>query len=275
MSILTALLLGLVQGITEFLPISSSGHLVLLQNIFNIQEADLTFDVLLHLGTLSAVVLVYRRDIRSVIVGALGLLGTGPDGGKTTKKNFSRRRMALYLLVGTLPLVLAFPLRGAVDVIYGNTALVSIMLILTGVILYLSDRFAGGIRDLHNSSLLHALLVGLAQVVAVLPGISRSGMTISMGMACGFKRSFAVRFSFLLAVPAVLGATVVSLIQALGSGLDPGMLPKYLVGMLAAAVSGYFSIRLVRYLAARSNFGGFSYYCWGAGLIALALSLIA
>ena len=276
MSYLSALLLGLVQGLTEFLPISSSGHLVILQNIFAVEEADLFFDVLLHLGTLTAVVLVYRRDIRSVLIGGFGLIGLGPDRGKTTRKNFTRKRMALYLIVGCLPLVLAFPLQSLVHAVYGSTTLVSLMLLVTGTVLYFSDRFAGGVRDIGDTKLRHALLVGLGQVVAVVPGISRSGMTISAGMICGFKRSFAVQFSFLLSVPTVLAATLVSLIQALrGGGIDPAMLPRYLVGMVGAAASGYFSIRLVRSLAARSHFGGFAYYCWGAGLVALLLSLVS
>ena len=275
MSFLTAVLLGLVQGIAEFLPVSSSGHLVLLQNIFNVEEADLLFDVLLHLGTLTAVVAVYWRDIRGVIRGGFGLIGIGPDKGKTTRKNFNRRRMALFLIIGSLPLVLAMLVKDYVEVMYHSTALVSLMLMINGLILFFSDRFSRGTKTLQDARGFHALAVGLAQVLAVVPGLSRSGTTISMGMVCGFKRSFAVQFSFLLSVPAVLGATVVSIYNAASAGIDPAMLPRYLCGMAASAVAGYFSIRLLRYLAAHNYFGGFAYYCWGAGLIALVLSLIA
>ena len=275
MSFLTAALLGLVQGITEFLPISSSGHLALLQNIFHIEEADMFFDVLLHLGTLLAVILAYRRDIAGVIQGGLGLVGVGPDRGKTTQKNADRRRLALFLILGSLPLLLALPLQKWAETAFTSATLVSLMLLVSGTILYFSDRFSNGYQGLRDASAWEALLVGIAQAIAVIPGISRSGTTISAGMLCGFKRSFAVQFSFLLCIPGVLGAGIVSLIGAFRTGIDLSLLPKYLCGMVVAAISGYFSIRLIRYLAARSNFGVFAYYCWGAGLIALVLSLIA
>lgn len=275
MSYLTVVLLGLVQGITEFLPISSSGHLALLQNIFQIEEADLLLDVLLHLGTLCSIFMVYRRDIRAIVRGGLGLVGIGADKGPTKKRNIDRRRMAVFLIVGTLPLLLVLPVRGYVEVLYQHTPFVSLMLMVTGLLLYLADRYGTSYRGLRETNALQAFLVGLAQAIAVIPGISRAGATISVGMLCGFKRSFAVRFSFLLSIPAVLGAVVVSLAGAAQASVSLAMVPKYLCGMLAAAISGYFSIRLLRYLAARSHFGGFAYYCWGAGLISLLLSLIA
>ena len=177
MSFLTAVLLGLVQGIAEFLPVSSSGHLVLLQNIFNVEEADLLFDVLLHLGTLTAVVAVYWRDIRGVIRGGFGLIGIGPDKGRTTRKNFNRRRMALFLIIGSLPLVLAMLVKDYVEIMYHSTALVSLTLMINGLILFFSDRFSRGTRTLQDARGFHALAVGLAQVLAVVPGLSRSGWT--------------------------------------------------------------------------------------------------
>ena len=275
MSCMTAVLLGLVQGVTEFLPVSSSGHLVLLQNIFSLGEADLFFDACLHLGTLLSLALVFRRDIRSVTRGGLGLLGLGRERGKTTRRNLNRRRMAVFLTVGTLPLLLVLPLRHLVAKVYYNTPLVSLMLIATGTVLYASDRHPGGMGGLREMSAGKALLVGLAQVPAVMPGLSRAGLTISAATRLGLKRSFGVWFSFLLSVPAVLGAVIVTFYDGLQAGSQgPGLLPS-LCGMLGAAVSGYFSIGLLRSLAARGRFGGFVYYCWGAGLISLVLSLIA
>lgn len=124
-------------------------------------------------------------------------------------------------------------------------------------------------------SVLDALFVGLGQVIGVLPGISRSGVTISAGMLRGVPRATAVKYSFLLSIPAVIGAVILSLVEAIRLGFDPRLLPMYLVGMAAAAVSGYFSIRLLRWTASRGSFGGFAYYCWGAGIVALLLSLVA
>ncbi len=275
MSYLTAVLLGLVQGIAVFLPISGAGHIALLQNIFQVGEVDLLFETLLHLGSLIAVFMVYRRDIRAVVRGGLGLVGIGRDKGRTNKRNADRRRMAVFIIIGSLPLLLVLLIKNAVAVMPDNTPLVSLMLMLTGTILYLSDRNAKCIRGLREVSVMQAFLVGAAQIVAVFPGISRTGTTISAGLLCGFKRNFAVYFSFLLCVPAAIGAMIVSLIGAAQAGISIAMLPKYLCGMLMSVISGYFSIRFMHYLAARSNFAGCSYYCWGAGLIALMLSLVA
>ncbi len=275
MSWLTAVLLGLVQGITEFLPVSSSGHLALLQNLFQVEEADLFFDCLLHLGTLIAVVAAYRRDVRAVIRGGLGIIGIGRDRGRTTKKNADRRRMAVFIVVGTVPLLLVLPVRSHVTALYYNTPFICLMLMVTGLVLYLTDRYTAGTRTVREASAGSALLVGLSQVIAVIPGISRSGMTISMGMVCGYRRNYAVRFSLLLSIPAVLGAAIVSFAGALQTGIDGSLWLQYLLGMLAAAVSGFFCIRVLKYLAARSNFGGLAYYCWGAGIVGLLLSLIA
>lgn len=275
MSILTAVLLGLVQGIAEFLPISSSGHLALLQNFFHVDAADMLFDVLLHMGTLLALMLVYRRDIAAIVRGGLGLVGIGRDKGRTSRKNVDRRRMAVFIIVGCLPLLLVVPVRSQVAALYGNSVLVSLMLLFNGLILYLSDRNFQGVRGIRDMAPVPALLIGLGQALAVVPGISRSGTTISVGMLCGYQRKTAVRFSFLLSVPAVLGATVLSMVEAAGQGVDFRLLPAYLCGMGAAAVSGYFSIRLLKWMAARSSFGGFAYYCWGAGIIGMILSLVA
>lgn len=273
MSFLTAVLLGLVQGITEFLPVSSSGHLVLLQNVFHIEDADLMFDVMLHVGTLIAIFMVYKSDVRDLFRG-ISLLLTGRGGKKASQAYRLRRRLALCVLVATLPLVLAVPFVSKVEDLTGNTVVVGILLILNGVMLHVSDRGSVGRKELKEMSILDALLIGIGQVVSVLPGISRSGSTISVGLGRGLSRSYAVRFSFLMSIPAVLGALVVQFVSG-GAAFDVAMVPMYLVGMIASAVSGYFSIRILKWLAARSSFGSFAYYCWGAGIIALILSLVA
>jgi undecaprenyl-diphosphatase len=275
MSYLTAILLGLVQGVTEFLPVSSSGHLALLQNIFHVEEADFMFDVLLHVGSLLAVFGAYRKDVRGLWRGSLGLIGLGKDRGRTSQAAMERRRLSVFILVGTIPMLLTLPFYKKVAALSGSTLFVGLMLLVTGTILYGADRFSRAPKDERQISLLDVLLVGLSQVVAVIPGVSRSGITISAGLSRGFPKSYAVKFSFLLSIPAVLGGAILSLIQAVKLGFDPGLLPTYLLGMLAAAVSGYFSIRLLRYVASKSSFGGFSYYCWGAGIVAVLLSLVA
>jgi undecaprenyl-diphosphatase len=186
-----------------------------------------------------------------------------------------RRRLSVFILVGTIPMLLTLPFYKKIAALSGSTLFVGLMLLVTGAILYGADRFSRAPKDERKISLLDVLLVGLSQVVAVIPGVSRSGITISTGLLRGFPKSYAVKFSFLLSIPAVLGGAILSLIQAVKLGFDPGLLPTYLLGMLAAAVSGYFSIRLLRYVASKSSFGGFSYYCWGAGIVAVLLSLVA
>lgn len=275
MSYLTAALLGLVQGVTEFLPISSSGHLALLQNIFHIEEADLMFDVMLHLGTLLAVYFTYKNDVRGMLRGVFDLFGLGRDGRNRGPKAGLRKRLGLLVLVGTLPLLLVLPFYSKIKAVSESSVFVGIMLLVSGGVLYLSDRFARPRKELSGATLLDGFLVGLSQVLGVIPGISRCGTTISVGLLRGFQRPFAVKFSFLLSIPSVLGAGVLALIHAFRLGVDPGMLPLYAVGMITSAISGCLCMRLLRWSAARSHFGGFSYYCWGAGIVALLLSLVA
>ena len=275
MTYLTAVLLGLVQGICEFLPISSSGHLALLQHIFHIDGADMVFDVMLHVGTLLPVLWMFRRDVRYARRGILGLVGMGHDRGRNTPRSRENRRLGIFVLVASVPMLLSLLLHGAAQSVSERPAVVGLMLLLNGGILYLTGRFATREKPQKAISLLDVLLVGLAQIFAVLPGISRSGVTISVGLLRGFPRSFAVKFSFLLLIPAVLGAAIVAVYQAATMGFDVGLLPMYAVGMAAAAVSGYFAIRLLRWITSRGGIGGFAYYCWGAGIVALLLSLVA
>lgn len=275
MSYLTAVLLGLVQGITEFLPISSSGHLALLQNIFNIEEADLMLDAMLHLGTLLAVFAVYKTEVRGLFRGGFALIGVGRDARSSKTAARIRKRLALLVLIGTLPLLAVLPFWGKLSELADNTIFVGLMLMVSGLILYVSNRRAANGKAFRHVTGLDALLVGVGQALSAVPGISRSGTIISVGMLRGFQRSFAVKFAYLLSIPAVLGSVILKLFEAMKLGFDSGMLPMYLIGMLVAAVSGYSCIRIMRWTAARGRMGGFAYYCWGAGIVALLLSLVA
>lgn len=268
--------LGLVQGIAEFLPISSSGHLSLFQNFLGIQsaeEASTFFDVLLHLGTLIAVFVAYWGDIVDMIREFFGFIGDLAHGGSIGKANPSRR-MILLIIVATLPLFLILPIKDVIDGFYSNTYFIGGALLVTGFLLFASDRMGRGRKDERNATLLDAVLVGCAQALATVPGLSRSGTTIAAGLFRGYERKFAVRFSFLMSIPAVLGANILSLKDALEVGIDTAMVPIYLVGVVVAAVSGYLSIRLLNLLTERGKFGVFAYYCWFVGALALVLSVI-
>lgn len=277
MSYLSAVILGLVQGIAEFLPISSSGHLAIFQKFFRLADVEhdhMFFDVLLHLGTLIAVFAAYRRDIADLIREFLRMLHL-QSAPRHQRPDYPKRRMILMLILATLPLVLVLPVKDYVEGLYTNTFFIAAALIVTGGLLFLSDRFGRGGKDEKSIRIGDALFVGCAQAVAVVPGLSRSGTTIAAGMSRGFDRTFAVKFSFLLSIPAVLGANLLSLIDAVQAGFDSSLLPVYLVGVLVAMVSGYASIVLLRYIAGKGRFGGFAYYCWGAAIITLVFSLIS
>ena len=270
-----AILLGIVQGITEFLPVSSSGHLAVLQNLFHIappRGGDLFFDVLLHAGTLVAVVLAYRKDLAEIGKAVPSLLKRGE---KAETQTSLRLRLLGLILIATAPLILAYFCKRFVERLYQDTFFIAAAFIATGLILFFSDRYAAGEKKLKETSASDAIVIGFAQALAVVPGLSRSGATISAGLCCGLTRPFAVKFSFLLSIPAILGALLASLPDAIASGAQLSLLPAYLSGMLTAAVCGYFSIRLLDRIARIGTFGGFAYYCWGAGLVTFFLSLIA
>ena len=278
MSILSSMILGLVQGVSEFLPISSSGHLSLFQHFFNLATSDgsLFFDVLLHLGTLIAIFVYYWKDIVKLVKSLIHLIQClfSKKERQKVKRLAPAERMVLLIIVATLPLFVILPIKDLVEGLYGNTIFVGCALLATGVILFLSDRMARGKKGPKSATLLDALLVGVGQAVAVVPGLSRSGTTISAGMLRGFSRRFAVRFSFLMSIPAVLGANILTIGDAVQQGIDTSMLPAYIVGTIVAAVSGYFAIRLVNLLANKGKFGNFAYYCWGIGAAAVVASLI-
>ena len=268
--------LGFVQGVAEFLPISSSGHLTLFQHFFGMEEPDQLFNVLLHFATLLAVCVVYWQDIWEMIVEFFRFFGGVFSHSTYRGRPPEARRMVLLILVGTLPLFLVLPIKDQVEAFGSNPLFVCGALLVTGCILFLSDQMARGHKTARNATLLDVLLVGLAQGVATIPGLSRSGCTISAGMVRGFDRKFAVRYSFLMSLPAVLGATLLEVLDVLKaeSGFPAENIPKYLLGMVVAAVVGYFSIQLVKLLASRGRFGAFAFYCWGAGALFLLLNLM-
>ena len=274
MTYLSAILLGLVQGLAEFLPISSSGHLAIAQNLLHLQtEVPEFYDVLLHLGTLLAVFVAYWRDILDMI--GEFFRGIGDLARRSTPTPVPpARRMIVLIVIATLPLFAVLPIRGAVQGLSDNMVFIGCALIVTGFLLFASDLMRKGKKTERHATWTDALLVGVGQAVATMPGISRSGMTITTGCFCGFERKFAVRFSFLMSIPAILGANILSIADALESGVNWAELPMYLVGVVVAAVTGYLCIRLLKLIATKGKFGFFAYYCWGVGVLTLVMSII-
>lgn len=274
MTVFTSFLLGLIQGVAEFLPISSSGHLAIAQNLLNLQaEIPAFFDVLLHLGTLLAVFVAYWQDIKDMVVEFFCGIGDLVHHSTPTPVP-PARRLILLIILGTLPLFAVLPIKDKVQGLSDNMIFIGAALIVTGFLLFASDMMRKGRKTERNATWLDVLIVGAGQAIATMPGISRSGMTISAGCFTGFERKFAVRFSFLLSIPAVLGANILSLKDAAEAGIVWSEVPIYLVGVVTAAVVGYLCIRLLRMIADKGRFGAFAYYCWAVGLLTLVLNII-
>lgn len=277
MSLLFAVFLGLLQGLTEFLPVSSSGHLAIAQSIFGLENADenhLFFNVLLHFGTLISVCIAFRKDIISILKAVIRFFPAGRKGRQEAEADtYFSIRLLLLLVVASLPLVAAAFLSDYVELLFSSISFIGFALIITGGLLYISDRLLEGRRNERSARLSGAFIVGLVQAVAVLPGLSRSGSTITSGIFCGFSREFAVKFSFLLSIPAILGAALLSLINAVKTGIDWTLVPVYLAGTAVSAITGFFAIKLVKLLVKAGKFSKISYYCWAMGLFAILASL--
>ena len=275
MTLLSSILLGLIQGVAEFLPISSSGHLAIAENLLNMSGASEVpefFDVLLHLGTLLAVFVAYWGDIYDMVVEFFS--GVRDLAHRSTPVPVPpARRMILLIIVGTLPLFAVLPIKDLVEGLANNMYFVGGALIVTGCLLFASDRVRKGRKSERTATLLDVLLVGVAQAIATCPGISRSGTTITAGCLLGFDRKFAVRYSFLMSIPAILGANILSIGDALETVVWADV-PVYLAGVLVSAVVGYACIRLLKMIAEKGKFGFFAYYCWAVGILTIVLNIL-
>lgn len=268
MNIFQALILGCVQGLTEFLPISSSAHLVLVPWWLDWGQPGLSFDAVLHLGTIVAVVVYFYRDLWRIVaawVRALLLRGASTPTA----------RLGWWLILGTIPAVtLGLALENFFEHLFGFPLGVAALLLVTGVILALSERLSSRVRALDDLCWVDALLIGLAQACAIAPGISRSGATIGAGLARGLKRADAARFSFLLSVPVIVGTGLKELLSLLTRPEQAGQWHLLAAGFLTAAVTGYLAIHfLLRYLQ-RRNLYPFAVYCWAVGAISLLAVLM-
>jgi len=273
------LFLGLIQGIAEFLPVSSSGHLSILQNLLNMEYSEnnhLLFETLLHLGTLVSVCVVYRAELRTMISDGLEFLRMRNDSDKDEPVTLKPpARALLFVLIGTLPLIIALIFSGFVANLFFSTIFVGLALIITGGLLFVSDKYIReGNKTEKTMTVMDAVIIGLAQAVATLPGLSRSGTTIAVGLSRGLSGDFSLRFSLLLSIPAVFGAMLVSLFKAIRGGADFSLFPVYLAGFVVAAIVGFFAIQFIRRVMAKGNFGKFAYYCWGIGALTIILSLV-
>lgn len=273
MTILEAVFLGLIQGLTEFLPVSSSGHLVLFSQLLRLENPALVFEVVVHAGTLLAVCAVYWQDVQ-LLFKAFFKLVQNPGQAAELVKTDPGCRLLLNLVLATLPVVvMALTFRKQIESLFQSSLVVGLMLILTGTILFFSLRVKVQSGPVKKPSALDAVLIGIGQAAAVIPGLSRSGTTISVGLLRGMEREKAARFSFLLSIPAILGALVFTLGDLAESGSVLGVGP-ILAGLIASAVTGYMAIRLLLSLIKRGRLVWFSYYTWFVGVLVVLLSMI-
>ncbi|WP_295589207.1 undecaprenyl-diphosphatase UppP [uncultured Methanobrevibacter sp.] len=267
MNIIQAIIIGVVQGLTEFLPVSSSAHLVFAHNILNV-ESSLAFDVFLHLGTLIAVLWYFRWDIIKMLKSWWLSIGDFLQGRFMQGfRDDPYKRLAWYVILATIPVgIVGVLFEDSVDALFAGALYVpAFFLFVTGTILYLSQRMPGGNINLHNITKKEALFMGLGQACAVLPGLSRSGTTISAGLVAGLDKEFAAKFSFILSIPAIFGAFVFKL-KDIGSAMDANFLPIFL-GFIASIIAGYFAIKWMLDLIQNKSLDIFAYYCWVVGIV--------
>ncbi len=290
MSLLNAIIMGVIQGVTEFLPVSSSGHLAIFKQFFNLDDVGIAFDVLLHVGTLVAVFIAFRKDIWELIINGFGIIADVFRNTIIFFKNFSNRKrltakkQKYVKVVGTpyrrfvmLVIVTTIP-TGIMGVVFGDmieaaaaTLIIpGICLLMTGVLLLIADNTETGDKDESTVTFKNAFGIGVCQGFATLPGLSRSGTTIVACLVSKMDRSFAVRYSFIMSIPVILGAAILD-VPHIGDGetLTAGLMTNYIIGTVIAAVVGYVCIKTMLNIVRGKKFKYFSYYCFFMGAVAI------
>lgn len=277
MTTIQSIILGLIQGLTEFLPVSSSGHLALTQHFFRINaDSVLIFTILLHVGTLVSVFYVYFRDILGLIYEFFSTFVDLFREKKFIVNKNATRRMCWLIIVATIPTaVIGLLFDEKFEKLYTSVTAIGICLIITGCLLFIADRFGKNIHSIKNTKMTHALAVGVLQGMAIAPGISRSGSTIVGGLLCGLKREWAVRFAFLVSIPPILGSAILELPDALAQGtVEASMTIPLITGMVIAAVSGVLAIKLMIKVVSKAKLIYFSIYTWILGISMVIYSLV-
>ena len=285
MTIWQSLLLGAVQGITEFFPVSSSGHLAILQNIFHIDTGgSILFDVLLHLGTLAVVFIVFYKDIWKMILAFCGMVSdlfTNIGIWFSNRKAISLtpykcvvgtnyRKFVLLVIVSSIPTaIIGFAGKKLINDASTTLIIPGICLLISGGLLLIADRTKNCTKIPQDVTYREGGLIGIAQGLATLPGLSRSGSTITACLLCGINPAFAMKYSFILSIPAILGATVLELTDIGAESLSGGLILTYLAGMIAAGLFGYLCMRIMLKLIKKRRFRYFAFYCFAIGIVAI------
>ena len=276
MTYFEAIILGLVQGLAEFLPISSSGHLALLQNWFGIDETKvLLFTVLLHVGTLISVFIVYWKDIWELIVELCITIKDLCTGKGLKLDERPVRKLGVMIIVATIPTaIIGLVFNDFFDSLYTSVIPIGIGLIITGFLLLIAERMNSGNRTIENMNLRNAIFIGCVQGVAICPGISRSGSTLFGSLVCNLDRKFAVKFVFLISIPSILGSAILEAPEAIEAGVTASELGPVIVGMVVAAIAGLAAIKGMIKIVQDKKLIWFSYYVWILGAIVVLVGII-
>ncbi|MDY3239072.1 MAG: undecaprenyl-diphosphate phosphatase [Anaerovoracaceae bacterium] len=275
MTYFEAVILGLVQGLAEFLPISSSGHLALLQQFFGIDETKvLLFAVMLHVGTLISVFIVYWKDIWELIVELCLTIKDLCTGKGLRLDERPVRKLGVLIIIATIPTGIIGVLGGDFfDSLYTSIIPIGVGLIITGFLLVMAERMGSSSRGLEKMNFRNAFFIGLVQGIAICPGISRSGSTLFGSLICNLDRKFAVKFVFLISIPSILGSAVMELPDAIEAGVTAAEAGPVIVGMLVAAVSGLVAIKTMIKIVSDKKLSYFSYYVWVVGAFVVLLGI--
>ena len=273
-SMIEAFVLGIVQGLTEFLPVSSSGHLVLMKNLFGLTEPDLFFDVMVHFGTLIPILLIFKEDLLKMLRGCFSPVSRRA-GNHYPKTRDDKSAIRLIILIGIaiVPAALIGVFcRDLIEQLFASVFAVGISFVLTGVVLALSRTAPPGKKQMESMTFLDAALIGFSQALAIAPGISRSGITISIALLLGIERKGAGRFSFLIFIPAIVGAALLNF--RLPESYALSYFSAIAGATLAAALTGYFALKLLLRFVHQGKLYLFSPYCFGIGLFALLFAIV-
>ncbi len=275
MSYIEAIVLGLVQGLAEFLPISSSGHLALLQQWFGIEEDNvLLFAVLLHVGTLISVFIVYWKDIWELIKELFITIKDLFTGKGLRLEERPVRKLGVMIIVATIPTgIIGLLFNDFFDSLYNSVIPIGIGLIVTGILLVVAERTGRSNRGINQMNYRNALFVGTIQGIAICPGISRSGSTLFGSLLCNLDRTFAVKFVFLISIPSILGSAILEAPAAIESGIQMADIGPILVGMAVAAISGLVAIKTMIKIVSGKKLSYFSYYVWILGAIVVGYGI--
>lgn len=277
MTYFEATVLGLVQGLAEFLPISSSGHLALLQNWFGIDETKvLLFTVLLHVGTLISVFIMYWKDIWELIVELVLTIKDLCTGKGLRMEERPVRKLGVMIIVTTIPTaIIGFLFNDFFDSLYTSVIPIGVGLIITGFLLVFAEKKGESDRGIKQMNLRNAIFIGTVQGIAICPGISRSGSTLFGSLICDLDRKFAVKFVFLISIPSILGSAILEAPAAIEAGVSLSQLGPVLWGMAVAAAAGIFAIKSMIKIVSDKKLSWFSYYVWILGLVVVIYGIVA